>query len=378
MGAQMEFELGEDAQALAELAGKIFGDHASTERVVEVERDEGGFDRRLWQLLADAGVLGACLPESVGGGGMGMLGMVAVCEQQGRRVAPVPLWAALAAAQTIAELGSEGLRASWLERIVAGEALVTTALDGVGGASPVSGARDGGGLLLDGVVVGVPAATVADAFLLPVRLADGTAALALLEAGAAGVSVVPVDSTGRGAAGNLHLDGARVADDALLLAGAAGPVEWILQRARLALCAVQLGTCAEALAATAAYVSQREQFGRPLSTNQAVAVRAADAHLDTEAIRLTTWRAAWLLDQGREDEAVSAVLVAKLWASRGGLRVVHATQHLHGGIGADIDYPIHRYFLWGRQAAFSLGSADQLAAELGAVLPSAPRIGAPA
>jgi alkylation response protein AidB-like acyl-CoA dehydrogenase len=62
----------------------------------------------------------------------------------------------------------------------------------------------------------------------------------------------------------------------------------------------------------------------------------------------------------------------------GGLRVVLAGQHLHGGIGADVDYPIHRYFLWGRQVAFSLGSGDAIAAELGDVLPTAPRIGAPA
>lgn len=141
---------------------------------------------------------------------------------------------------------------------------------------------------------------------------------------------------------------------------------------------MQLGVCGQALKTTAEYTSQRIQFDRPLSTNQAVAVRAADAYLDTEAIRLTTRRAAWLLDAGREQEAESAVLVATWWASRGGLRVVHATQHLHGGIGADVDYPIHRYFLWGRQLCFTLGGADATAAELGDVLGSAPRIGAPA
>lgn len=113
-----------------------------------------------------------------------------------------------------------------------------------------------------------------------------------------------------------------------------------------------------------------------LSTNQAVVVRAADAYLDTRAIGLTAQRAAWLIDTGQDDAADSAALVAKWWASRAGLRVVHATQHLHGGIGADIDYPIHRYHLWGRQIAFSLGTAGSVAAELGALPPSAPPIGA--
>lgn len=111
---------------------------------------------------------------------------------------------------------------------------------------------------------------------------------------------------------------------------------------------------------------------RPVSTNQGVAIRAADAYLDTQNIRLTTYRAASLLDEGREDDAARAALVAKWWVGRGGLRVVLATQHLHGGIGADVDYPIHRYFLWGRQLAFSLGSAAAVEAELGDLLADLP------
>src|SRR5690606_14224414 len=136
----------------------------------------------------------------------------------------------------------------------------------------------------------------------------------------------------------------------------------------------QLGVCEETLRATAKYTSERVQFGRPLSTNQAVAMRAADAYLDTEAIRLTVRKAAWLIDVGREDEAESAALVAKWWASRGGVLVGLFGQDLHGGIGADIDYPIHRYFLWRRQLAFTFGGADATAAALGVVLDTAPPI----
>ncbi|BCQ07831.1 hypothetical protein JMUB5695_01254 [Mycobacterium heckeshornense] len=84
-----------------------------------------------------------------------------------------------------------------------------------------------------------------------------------------------------------------------------------------------------------------------------------------------------MIDTGQEDAARTAALVAKWWASGAGLRVVHATQHLYGGIAADVDYPMHRYFLWGRQIAFSLGSAAAVAADFGALLPSAPPIGAP-
>jgi alkylation response protein AidB-like acyl-CoA dehydrogenase len=192
-----------------------------------------------------------------------------------------------------------------------------------------------------------------------------------------GITVTPVQVTNWESTGAVRFDAARVDSADLLDGDGAEIVAWTRRRARVALASLALGLCEEALATTAAYTSQRIQFGRPLSTNQAVAVRAADAHLDTESIRLTVLRAAWLMDLGREDEAERAALVAKWWASRGGLRVVHATQHLHGGIGADVDYPIHRYFLWGRQIAFSLGSADAVASELGDALEAGAAIGAP-
>jgi alkylation response protein AidB-like acyl-CoA dehydrogenase len=116
----------------------------------------------------------------------------------------------------------------------------------------------------------------------------------------------------------------------------------------------------------AAYTSNREQFGRPLSTFQGVALRAADAYIDTEAMRATLWQAAWRLSEGID--ATQEVLVAKWWAADGGARVVHATQHLHGGLGADVDYPVHRYFLWGLQLADDLGPASAQLAQLGASL----------
>lgn len=373
----MEFEPSEDHQALADLAAKIFADMATTDRVVQVEEEEGGFDRKLWRTLADSGLLAVALPEAAGGGDMGILGLITLAEQQGRRVAPVPFWSVVAgAALPLAEFGTTELKERWLKPLLSGQSLVTAALEGVAGQIEVTGRVDGDDLVIEGSVTGVPVAVEADAVLVPVHLEDQSIRVVVVPTDAAGFSVTSVGSTARGAMGTIHLDGVRVPATDVLVGDGARIRQWVLQRARLALCGVQVGTCSEALKSTAAYVSQREQFGRPLSTNQAVAVRAADAYLDTEAIRVTTQRAAWLLDQGREEEAVAAVLVAKFWASRGGLRAVHATQHLHGGIGADVSYPIHRYFLWGRQAAFSLGGAHQVASELGDVLLDAPRIGA--
>jgi 3-oxocholest-4-en-26-oyl-CoA dehydrogenase beta subunit len=102
-----------------------------------------------------------------------------------------------------------------------------------------------------------------------------------------------------------------------------------------------------------------------------VALKAADAYIDTEAMRATLWQAAWRLSEG--DDAPMDVEVAKWWASEAGQRVVHIAQHLHGGLGADIDYPVHRYFLWGKQIEVMLGGATQQLARLGRQIADAAR-----
>jgi alkylation response protein AidB-like acyl-CoA dehydrogenase len=97
-----------------------------------------------------------------------------------------------------------------------------------------------------------------------------------------------------------------------------------------------------------------------------VAQRAADAYIDVEAIRVATWHAAYRLSAGLP--ALEAVSIAKYFAAEAGHRVVYAAQHLHGGIGFDLDYPIHRYYLWSKQIELTLGSAATHLARLGAEL----------
>ncbi len=161
---------------------------------------------------------------------------------------------------------------------------------------------------------------------------------------------------------HLHLDEVEVSADDLLVDGdparGARSSSWTLQRAWTGRCAAsRSGVMEAAVAQTAAYLNTREQFGRPLSTFQGTMLKAADAAIDTETVRVSMWQAAWRLDNGLDAER--AVSVASWFASEAGQRAVFATQHLHGGIGADISYPIHRYFLWGKQIELMLGPAER-------------------
>ncbi|MFC0306580.1 acyl-CoA dehydrogenase family protein, partial [Rhizorhabdus histidinilytica] len=145
--------------------------------------------------------------------------------------------------------------------------------------------------------------------------------------------------------------------------GSAAIVAALVQRAQVALALRQVGVAAEALRRTADYSSGRIQFGKPLGSMQAVQQRAADAFIDVEAMRSTALLAAWQIDAGRVQPA--DIAAAKYWAAIGGHRVVHAAQHLHGGIGADITYPIHRYFLTATAIGEALGGAAPMLAAIG-------------
>ncbi|MGW0997217.1 acyl-CoA dehydrogenase family protein [Streptomyces sp. NPDC002523] len=134
----------------------------------------------------------------------------------------------------------------------------------------------------------------------------------------------------------------------------------------VALAAVQLGVAEGALRHAATYLTGRHQFGRPLATFQAVQHQLADCYIDIEAMRVTLWQAVTALEDG--EDAERAVLVAKWWATDGGLNVVHRIQHVHGGMGVDTDYPVHRHFLWGKQISTTLGGAGADLSRLGAVL----------
>ncbi|MEU0405502.1 acyl-CoA dehydrogenase family protein [Streptomyces sp. NPDC006197] len=337
----MDFTPTEEQEAARELAGRIFADLATHERL----RAAGtGTDAELWKALCAAGLPGA-VEET------GLLGLVLLLEEQGRRTAQVPFAASCVyGILAVARHGTEEQCARLLPGLRDGTTVVT-------GAFPAPGTVTAGPEGLGGAVGWVPWLRDATHVLVP----DGDRVLWLVRTEDA-AAVEAVELTAPWAAARLVLDGTPAERLGTGTEGA-GPYEDVLAAARIAFAGLQAGVCAGSLARAVEHTSVREQFGRPLSTHQAVQLRAADAHMDTEAIRVTAYEAAWRFDEGLE--AAGAALTAAWWASEAGRRVVHAGQHLHGGMGADLDHPVHRHFLWGRQLDAHLGSGTELLAELG-------------
>ena len=338
----MDLELDENQRSIADLALQILRESLTRERLRAIEASDDHVARDEWQKLATAGLLGVPLPEDVGGGGFGLVEACLVLEQVGRTVAPLPyLQAIVGSAMTIDAFGTAEQRKQLLPRIADGSLIVVTALaeqlDELASSLPASTAtRDGAGWKLDGAKSLVSMAHVADRLLVPARTGPDSCGVFLVDARATGVTLELTETTARELRANVRLAGVHVAADDVIgdPHGGMDVVAATVRRLTAGLCATQAGICAEALRMTAAHVSEREQFGQKIATFQAVAQRAADAFIDTEAITLTSRQAAWLLANGRAgaDEALDS---AKFWAFEGGFRVAHAAQHLHGGIGVD-------------------------------------------
>ena len=374
----MDFSFSEEQEAVRELSGRIFTDLATHERLREMEADPEAerFDRKLWAELAAAGLLGISLPEEVGGAGLGFVETGLIVEAAGRSAAYVPAIETLAAAApAIARFGTEAQRQRWLPGVVAGDTVITTALvelGGTPGAPSTVAEQDGEGWTLTGTKSFVPSGMFADAALVTAATGPDSVAVFIMETTAPGVTLErqPIN-TGQFEA-VLTLEGVKVGSDAVLgsIEDGAAIIEWLVQRTTVAVALAQAGAAAASLALVAEYTKTREQFGKPIATFQAVGQRAADAYVDTEAIRLTAWQAAWRISEGLP--ADKEVAIAKFWAADGGQRVVHTAVHLHGGVGVDRDYPLHRYFLMTKHLELTLGGATDQLLQLGAILAAEP------
>jgi len=343
----MDYSLTEDQAAIAELAQKIFSEQVDDTAQASYQ---DSFNKGLWQTLADAGLTGLGLAEQHGGSAMGFIAQCLVVQAQGAVLAQIPLPETLLAAQALETGGiSDGLA-----RVANGDAWLSLSL--------------ADGLNLEGQTL------CGELSMVP--WAEGALYL-VAQAGGRLVAFAPAEA-------NMELVSQRVTNgrptcrvvvrsaQALDLGGP-DAIAILQQRQQVMTAALQLGVAQEALKRTAAYTMERKQFGKPLAAFQAVAHRAADGYMDIEALRGVVDSAMWRLEEGLD--ATLQAGAARWWAAETSHRVSHTAQHLHGGIGADLQYPIHRYFLWSKQLEFDLGGAAHQLASMGQHLASHDKAG---
>ncbi|MCX4395458.1 acyl-CoA/acyl-ACP dehydrogenase [Streptomyces sp. NBC_00053] len=393
----MDFTFTEEQQAAAEAARAVFSgvvpDGVPSPALVPGAVAED-IDRPLWAGLASSDLLSLTLLPEHGGAGLDLVALCLVLRESAKVLARVPLLETCAVAMALQRYGDPGLAAELLPRIGRGELVLTAgsngrsghdpaelavkarrkAMTGTAGKDMVPGraaadpANAAVGWVLDGMQSAVPWGQAADWIAIPAHTDEGRAVVALVRPAQDGVTLAEQVSTSGERFAEVRLESVRIDDRALI--DGAGAWEWLRAILTTGTCALALGLGEAVLAMTSQYTGKREQFGFPVATFQSVAVQAADRYIDLRAMEVTLWQAAWRISTGADGAlpAEGDIAVAKIWASDGIRRVVQTAQHLHGGFGADTDYPLHRFHAWAKQIELSLGPAAAHEEALGNLL----------
>lgn len=375
----MDFTFTEEQHAAAETAKAVFADvppDAVPSPALTQGAVDNDFDRALWTRLADTDLLGLVLDPTHGGAGLDAIALCLVLRESARALARIPLLETSAVALPLQHHAPAETTDALLPRVARGELVLTAAAHGRTGHDPaplaVTAHRDSTGWTLDGHTSTVPWAHQADRIAVPAHTPDGRTVLALLPRDHTGLTLADQYGTHGELLAALHLDDVRL--DPTDVIDTEGAWEELHALLTTGTCALALGLGEQVLTMTSRYTGTREQFGHPVATFQAVAVQAADRYIDLRAMEVTLWQAAWRLTTAADGPlpAAADITVAKIWASEGVRRVVQTAQHLHGGFGADTDYPLHRYHAWAKHLELSLGPAAAHEEELGDLLAAHP------
>jgi alkylation response protein AidB-like acyl-CoA dehydrogenase len=311
------------------------------------------FDRATWKAMVDLGWAGIPWPEEYGGLAFGYKGLGVVTEEAGRTLAASPLFASVWVGGTLVNLGgSDAQKAELLPAIAAGDLLLALALEESHRHDPygiaTSAARSGEGYVLNGSKTFVLDGNSADKLIVVARTSgqrgdrDGIT-LFLVDRAAAGVSVKRTKMTDSRNAANVDLKDVAVGANAVLGKVDAGAevLDPALDVARIGLAAEMLGSLQECFERTIAYLKDREQFGVPIGSFQALKHRAADMFCEVELSKSCVLEALTALDEGRDAKEVARL--ASLTKAKVGEtfnRVSREGIQMHGGIGMTDDFDI--------------------------------------
>ncbi|MBM4444614.1 MAG: acyl-CoA dehydrogenase [Chloroflexi bacterium] len=364
----MNFALSDEQELLRKEARNFLETECPKSLVRQLESSDLGYSPELWRKMADLGWLGLIVPEEYGGVGGSLMDLAVLFEEVGRAALPGPLFSTVVlGALPVLEAGNEEQKRHFLPRVARGEAMLTMALtepeaDYRPGWYRTRAVRRRSRLTLSGTKLFVQNAHIADYLLVVARTGRTGSA-------AAGVSIIMVarDTPGMGRhplvtiAGDRQFEAtfdrvpASISDILGELHNGWPAVEKTMRQAAAIRCVEMVGVAQKAMEMTSSYAGTRIQFERPIGSFQAVQHRLADMMTDVEGARWLSYQAVWRLSRGLPAE--KEVAMAKSWTSDACLRVTSGAQHIHGGVGMDLDYDLHYYFRWAKALELDLGAA---------------------
>jgi alkylation response protein AidB-like acyl-CoA dehydrogenase len=364
----MDFALTPEQELLKNEARHFLDGECPKKVIKQIEESEPGYSPEIWRKMAQLGWLGLVLPEEYGGINGSLLDLAVLFEELGKTALPSPMFSTIMlGALPLLDAGNDQQKKELLPRVADGELIFTLALsepevDYNPAFIKTKAKYDEGNFVISGTKLFVPYAGVADYMLVVARTARATS-------NSKGITVFLVPTRSKGirmtalntSAGDRQFEVVfnRVvvsSKDVLGKVDEGWPlVEKAMLRATAIQCAQTVGIMQQALSMTASYTSTRIQFDRPIGSFQAVQHRLADMLTDVEGARWLSYQAVYRL--GRGLPAAREVAIAKAWTGDACQRVAYGAQHLHGGIGMDLDYDLHFYFRWAKIMELSLGAA---------------------
>jgi alkylation response protein AidB-like acyl-CoA dehydrogenase len=319
----MDFGFNDEQQEIQRTAREFLAARFTAEKVRELAESRS-YDDAVWREICELGWPGIAIDETHGGQGLGMIELVILCEELGFACAPTPFLSNAAAGLVIDAAGADEQREGWLPGIASGEARGATAF--TPDDEPIVADAEGAAVLVLPQDDGVRLVQASDAELERLELIDSTRAYARVSA--SGGDTLP----GEVAAG--------------------------VDRVAVAVAAELTGIAQRAMEMAVEYAKEREQFGRPIGSYQAVSHRCARMLLDTEEARSLTYYAGWVADAEPESLSLAAAM-AKARASDAAWSVTASALQVLGGIGFTWEHDLHFLLKRARATGQLMGTPGQ-------------------
>ena len=374
----MDFTRTETQAAVAEAVAGALTTAAPAEELLTAlpsrSVEDAGYDERLWASFAESGLLSLGLPEDLGGDGLTVADVAVVLEEVGRAGVVIPALETLGfGVLPIVALGTPAQQKRLLEGIEDGR-ILTAAVAEPGRPLPaVPSVRLNGGTIT-GTVTSVRYAAQARSVLVPVSTPEG-AAVVVVAPDAPGVTLTPTLGSLGVPEYAMRFEATPVDDDDVVRGGDE-PLLEVFRRLILAACVAHGdGLIAGALDMTADYLKEREQFGKPLGSFQAVQQELADVYIVSRTLHVISQSVAWRISSGptgSSDRYETDPTIGAYWLAAEGPRAVQVLHHLHGGVGVDITYPMFRYSSAVKDLARFVGGPRLQLTELGEAVAADP------
>jgi alkylation response protein AidB-like acyl-CoA dehydrogenase len=376
----VDFTFSEEQEELRAMARAFLADHSGSEQIRAAMESELGYDPGVWkQIASELGWAAVTIPEKYGGLGLGAVELTALLECMGESLLCSPFFSSVClGVNALLVAGTDAQKQEHLPRLAEGEIVATLAHTGLSGGSSLDPSRDDAelswrsdsdGFVLDGVADQVVDGHSADLLVVAARGGDDSVALFCLPADAPGVTRAAhatMDQTRRLA--RVELSGVALPTEARML-GSGGELREILDRAAVALAAEQVGGAQRCLDLAVDYAKQREQFGRPIGSFQAIKHQCADMMIELESARSAAYYAACVAAAQGSDELATVASLAKAYCSDAYFHCAAECLQIHGGVGFTWEYDVHLYLKRARASEALLGDPDwhreRIAREIG-------------